>query len=160
VSEERRLTARQFQFASWSVYLLIDIVVLNLFVEFSDSVVIDSFYISILTAVLLRLLLGATLHVEHRVARYFAAKTSPASKAVRWAMTFLILFTSKFVILEVVDLVFRAHVNLGGFVGIVVIALALIAAETAFRALFNRLGNQTADALDGVSQGAEPRAGL
>ena len=33
------ITARQAQFASWTMYVLIDIVVLNLFVEFADTIV-------------------------------------------------------------------------------------------------------------------------
>jgi hypothetical protein len=134
------ITARQGKFISWSMYLLIDIVVLNLFVEFSKSVVIDSFYLSILTAVLLRLLLEVTLRLEHRVSRYFETKTFRASRMVAGVVMWVLLFTSKFVILEAVDLVFGSHVDLGGFVEIVIIAVTLIAAETAFRAMFDLLG--------------------
>ena len=82
MSRGSTLTARQELFASWSMYLLIDIVVLNLFVEFSDRVVIDSFVISILTAALLRLLLGATLRLEHRVSGFFATKTFTGARVV------------------------------------------------------------------------------
>ena len=138
--EGQVFTARQVQFASWSVYLLVDIVVLNLFVEFSHSVVIDSFYISILTAALLRLLLGVTIQLEHRVSRFFAAKTFKGSRLVAALLMFLILFTSKFVILEVIDFVFGDHVELGGFVQIVVLVIALIIVEAAFRSVFNVLG--------------------
>ena len=134
------ITARQGKFVSWSMYLLIDIVVLNLFVEFSESVVIDSFYISILTAVLLRLLLEVTLQFEHRVSRYFETKSFKASRVVAGVIMWLILFMSKFVILEAVDIVFGSHVDLGGFVEIVVIAVSLIAAEAAFRTMFDVLG--------------------
>jgi hypothetical protein len=140
VANGQTITARQGKFISWSMYLLIDIVVLNLFVEFSKSVVIDSFYISILTAVLLRLLLEVTLRLEHRVSRYFETKTFKASRVVAAAVMFLILFTSKFVILEAVNLVFGRHVDLGGLVEIVIIAITLIAAETAFRTMFDVLG--------------------
>jgi hypothetical protein len=140
VQNGRPVSARQLQFASWSMYLLIDIVVLNLFVEFSKAVVIDSFYISILTAVLLRLLLGATLHLERRTAQYFATKTFSGSPTVARICMFLILFTSKFVILEAVNLAFGDHVELGGLLEIVVIVVTLIGAEAAFRTIFNLLG--------------------
>jgi FlaA1/EpsC-like NDP-sugar epimerase len=139
------ITARQAQFASWSMYLLIDIVVLNLFVEFTDSVVIDSFYISMLTAVLLRLLLGATLGLERRVSRYFDTKSFQAAGALKFVCIYLILFASKFVILEVVDVVFGDHVSLGGFFEIVAIAVTLLLAERAFRTVFERLGGDQAD---------------
>ena len=44
--------------------VLVDMIVLNLFVEFVRTVVIDSFYISILTAVLLKLMVDAVKGVE------------------------------------------------------------------------------------------------
>jgi hypothetical protein len=140
VSGGQRITARQVQFVSWSMYLLIDIVVLNLFVEFNSSVVIDSFYISILTAALLRLLLGATLQLEHHVKRSFETRSFTGSRVVATTVMFLILFTSKFVILEAVNLVFGDHVDLGGLLEIMVIVITLIGAEAAFRTFFNLLG--------------------
>ena len=132
------VTARQAQFTSWTMYLLIDIVVLNLFVEFTDTIVIDSFYISVLTAILLRLLLGVTIYLEHRLSAYFATKTYRAAWAVGGICKFLVLFTSKFVILEVINFVFGDHVTLGGFVEIVAVVVALIAAEFAYPNSFRR----------------------
>ena len=51
------MTRAQQRFASWTADVLVYIVVLNLFVDFVDTIVIDSFWISILTAVLLKLCL-------------------------------------------------------------------------------------------------------
>ena len=142
VPKEQVITGRQAQFSSWSMYLLIDVVVLNLFVEFNHSVVIDSFYISILTAVLFRLLLGATFWLEHRVSQYFGSRAFKGARAISAILMFLILFTSKFVILEVVDIVFGDHVSLGGFLEIVIIAVTLVVAEASFRVIFDRLGRR------------------
>jgi hypothetical protein len=143
VPQGQVLAARQLQFASWSIYLLVDIVVLNMFVEFSHSVVIDSFYISILTAVALRLLLALTIALEHQISRFFEARTFTGSRLLAAFLIWLILFASKFVILEVIDIIFGDHVELGGFVEIVIIAVTLILAESAFRAIFNRLGRDS-----------------
>jgi hypothetical protein len=52
----------------------------------------------------------------------------------------LILFASKFVILELVNVVFGDHVNLGGFFEIIAIAVALMAAEWALMRVFVLLG--------------------
>ena len=52
-------TPAQARFISWVSEVLVGIVVLNLFVEFVHTAVIDSFYISILTAVLLKLMVDA-----------------------------------------------------------------------------------------------------
>ncbi len=93
------------------------IVVLNLFVEHASAVVIDSFSISILTAILLKLMLDALLGVEHRVSTYFAAKPGRGFRILGPLSVFSILFFSKFLILEVVNFVFGDHVALGHFVG-------------------------------------------
>jgi hypothetical protein len=134
------VTRRQLLFISWLAYLLVDIVVLNLLIEFVPSVVIESFYISILTAVLLRGLLEVTLRLERQVAR------GASSGAPRWRrllgslVRFLILFSSKFVILEVVDIVFGDRVDLGGVLEIVAIAAALLVAEMLVQQLLVWLG--------------------
>jgi hypothetical protein len=143
VPQGKVLATRQLQFASWSIYLLVDIVVLNLFVEFNHSVVIDSFYISILTAVALRLLLALTIALEHQISRFFDTRAFKGSRLVAVLLMWLILFLSKFVILEIIDIIFGDHVELGGFVEIVIIAVTLVLAESAFRAVFNRLGRDS-----------------
>ena len=61
------ITENQQRYMSWTSDVLVYIVVLNLFVEFVDAIVIDSFWISILTAVLLKALLDVVIRLEHRV---------------------------------------------------------------------------------------------
>jgi hypothetical protein len=136
-----RITPHQALFSAWAVCLLADVVVLNLLVEFVPSIVIDSFYISILTAVFLRLLLGVTLQLEHRVAGYVRARDSKTLLILGGLVMWLILFSSKFVILELVDIVFGDHVDLGGFFEVVAIALALTAVELAMQRVFAWLGH-------------------
>jgi hypothetical protein len=54
-----------------------------------------------------------------------------------------ILFVSKFVILEVVAFVFAGRAALGHFLEIVLITLALMAAEALLRWVYGRLGTAT-----------------
>ena len=68
------MTFRQRIFVRYLMAILIDLMVLNLFVEFWDAVVIDSFSISIYIAFILQLLLRATMMLEHKVANYFKSK--------------------------------------------------------------------------------------
>ncbi len=116
--EPRVISPSQELFLSWVVELLVDIVVLNLFVEFVHTIVIDSFAISILTAVLLKLMVDAVKGLEQRVSAYFAAKPGAISKVLRVVAVWLILFLSKFVILEAVNIVLGDHVELGSFLEI------------------------------------------
>jgi hypothetical protein len=138
------VTPTQERFTSWVTSVLIDIVVLNLFVEYGNAIVIDSFSISILTALLLRVMVEAVRGLERRVSAYFAAKQGAAAKVLRVVVVWLILFLSKFVILEVVDVVFGSHVELGSFIQIVAIIVAMLAANAAMGAVYERLAPRDA----------------
>ena len=134
------VTPAQQRFALWMTDVLVYIVVLNLFVEHASAVVIDSFSISILTAVLLKLMLDALLGVEHRVSSYFAGKQGRVFRVLGPLSVFSILFFSKFLILEVVNFVFGDHVSLGHFVEIAAIIISMIVASKVLRAIYLRLG--------------------
>ena len=134
------MTRNQQRFADWVTDVLVDIVVLNLFVEFVDTVVIDSFWISILTAILMKLMLDTVIGLERRVSRYFAAKEGPINRILRFVSVWAILFLSKFVILEAVNLVFGEHVELGHFVEILLIIVGMLGARAALGAIYRRLG--------------------
>jgi hypothetical protein len=138
----RTVTPAQERFTSWVSDVLIDIVVLNLFVEFAHTVVIDAFAISILTALLLKLMVDAVKGLEQRVSAYFAAKPGTVSKILRVVAVWLILFLSKFVILEVVNFVFGDHVELGSFIEIVAIVIAMLAANAALQTAYQKLGGE------------------
>jgi hypothetical protein len=120
--------------------VLVYIVVLNLFVEYVDTVVIDSFTISILTAVLLKALLVAIVGVEHRVAHFFRQREGTIYGIVGLLAVFAILFGSKLLILEVVNLVFGEHVELGHFVEIVALIIAMMLARAIVQLVYRRLG--------------------
>lgn len=130
-------------FLRYFTAILIDLVVLNLFVEYWDKVVIDSFSISLLAAILLQVLLKLTLVLEHKVAAFFNARSGAMAKFMRYFTAWLILFLSKFVILEAIDLAFGDEVQfLGAFHGIVafiVVVMVMLAAEEAIVRFYRRL---------------------
>ena len=136
-SNKQRLFIRYF------TAILIDLVVLNLFVEYSEHVVIDSFTISLFAAVLLQVLLKVTLAIEHRVAAYFKARQGGFAKFMRYLSAWLLVFGSKFVILEAIAIAFGDKVYFGGPLhGLVVLIVAIIAmlvAEGAILQLYRRL---------------------
>lgn len=124
---------------------LIDLTVLNLCAEFWDHVVVASFSISVLAAILLQVLLKATLALEHKVAAFFTSKSGGIFVFLRYFTAWLILFGSKFVMLWAVDLAFGDALMFTGpmhgvvaFIG--VIALMLVAEELAVR-FYRRLAD-------------------
>jgi hypothetical protein len=142
---ELSITQAQFRFAKALAEILVYIVVLNLFAEFVHAVVIESFSVSLVTAVLLWLMLRAIVRLERRVAVYFREKKGVVPRVLRYLCAWAILFASKFVILEVVVLVTAGRAALGHFFGIVAIVVALMAAEAALAWVYKRLGNRPAD---------------
>ena len=136
---------RQRLFMRYFTATLIDLVVLNQFAEYSDKVAVDSFTTSLLAAILLQVLLKLTLAVEHRVAGYFKARPGGWMTFWRWFFAWLVLFGSKFVILEAIALAFGDKVHFDGvFHGIVtlivVIVVMLIAEELVVR-VYRELGD-------------------
>jgi hypothetical protein len=134
------ITDKQHRYISWTTDVLVYIVVLNLFVEFVDAIVIDSFWISILTAVLLKALLDIVIRLEHRVGAFFDKLGGSFFKFIGIATKFLILFTSKLIILEVVDFVFGDHVELGHFIEVLTLIIAMMAAKAIMVKLYQSLG--------------------
>lgn len=134
------LSRSQRIYVSWLTDILVYTVVLNLYVEYSDAKVIDSFTISILTGVLLKGLFALITAAKHRVWGWAKSKDGGAYKAVGVFGVWLILFLSKFAILEAVDLVFGDSVELGGFLDVMLLAVGLMVASEAIRRVYIRLG--------------------
>lgn len=133
-------TPQQQRFASVVTDVLVYTVVLNLFVEHAESVIIDSFSISILTAAVLKVILDLILRFEHRVSEFFTRFEGAWAKVVQFLAVWAILFGSKFVILEVVDIVFGDHVDLGGFLMVIGIVVAMMVARELVNRVYIALG--------------------
>ena len=131
--------------------VLVYIVVLNLFVEFVPAIVIESFWISILTAILLKLLLDALTGFEHRVAGYFRARDGAIYKALGLVSIFAILFLGKLLILEIVNIVFGDEVDLGHFVEIAALIISMIVVRGGMQWIYERLGDREIKHSEGTS---------
>ena len=140
-SHSQRLFVRYF------TATLVDLVVLNLFVEYSMNVTIDSFTVSLLAAILLQVLLKLTIAVENRVAVPFKAKPGRLNTFVRYFFGWVVLFGSKFVILEALSLVFGDYVRFegrfNGIVTLIVVLVVMLVAEEAIVRLYRKLGDRT-----------------
>ena len=98
------------------VDVFVSVVVLNLFVEYLPRVLSETF------------------------ARFTAA-TTPFGKVVAGFLLWLVLFGSKFVVLEAIDLVFGSSVSLGGFFSVTALILVLMLARAAVRRLLRVSGH-------------------
>jgi hypothetical protein len=107
---------------------LVDLLVLGLFAEYWEHVVVTSFTIMLLAAVLLQILLKLTIALEHHVAAFFNARPGGFNKFMRFFTAWLILFGSKFAILWALALAFGDRLRFGGpFHGVVVLIAVVVA---------------------------------
>ena len=140
-------TDSQRLFVRYFTAVLIDLLVLNLFVEYSNKVSVDSFTTSLLAAVLLQILLKVTIAIEHRVGAYFKAKPGRLMTFLRYFCAWLVLFGSKFVILEALSFAFgdkvRFEGRFHGLLTLIVVVVVMLIAEEAIVRLYRRLGNST-----------------
>ena len=134
------ITRGQLTYVSWYVDVLIYTIVLNLFAQYSEHVYIETFTISILTALLLKLLLVLVEGIEERVQHYFEQKAGTAWKILGLVVIFGILIVGKLFILEVVNFVFGDQVELGHFVQVLVLILAMIVSRELANWVFHWLG--------------------
>ena len=123
-----------------------NLTVLNLVDEYWSLVTVGSFTVSALAAVLLQLLLQATLALEHRVAAFFKSKSGGFAKFMRFFTAWLILFGSKFVMLGVLDFAFGDDLlftgPLHGVVAFIAVIVAMLVAEELVQRIYRRLGTR------------------
>ena len=120
------------------VDVFVYVVVLNLFVEYLPQVLSETFTLSLLTAVLLKAVLEVVVAAKNRVKRRFRAASTPIGKTAAGIMLWLVLFGSKFLVLEAVALVFGDRVSLGGFFSVTALILALLVSRAVVRRLLQQ----------------------
>ncbi|MEQ9300082.1 MAG: hypothetical protein RIF33_16030 [Cyclobacteriaceae bacterium] len=137
------MSNHQFLFIKLILAVLVDLVVLGLFNEYSEYVVIDSFSIALIAAFLLQILLKLTLLFEHKVAAYFNKKEGTLPKVMRFLSAWAILFFSKLIMLEAINRAFGDHVLfLGPFHGVIafiVVVVAILIAEGVITKIYKSL---------------------
>ena len=127
----RRVRIAPVDVVDVSVY----VVVLNLAAQYLPLVITETFTLSLLTALLLKLVLEVVVAIKNRVKARFKAATTPAGKVLAGLLLWALLIGSKFVILELVALVFGDSVSLGSFWSVTGLIIALMLARAGVRRL-------------------------
>ena len=111
------------------------VVVLNLAVEYLPMVITETFTASLLTALLLKVVLEVVVLLKDRVEARFRAAKTPVGKGASATLLWLILISSKFIVLEVVAFLFGDSVSLGGFFSVTGLIVVLMLARAGVRRL-------------------------
>jgi len=135
---------RQRLYARYLMAIFTDLTVLNVFAEHWHRVTLDGFTVSLAVAVLLQLLLQLTLALEHRVAGWFQGRAGAAWTIGRFFSAWLILFSSKFVMLGALGMVFGDAIHFAGPMhgagAFIVVIVAMLAGEELLTRVHRALG--------------------
>lgn len=136
-------TDRQRLFLRYYTGVLIDLVLLGLFAEYWSAVHVSSFTVALLAAIVLQILLKLTIWVEHHVAAYFKSKAGGFMKFMRFFGAWLVLFGSKFLILEAISLMFQDRVQFEGpyhgIIALIVVAVTMVVVEELIVRFYRRM---------------------
>lgn len=134
---------RQRLFLRYFTGVLIDLTLLGLFAEYWSDVQVSSFTVMLLAAILLQFLLKLTIWIEHHVAVYFTRRQGKLMKFMRYFGAWLVLFGSKFVILEALSIVFQGRVRFEGpfhgIVALIVVAITMVVVEELIVRIFRKM---------------------
>jgi len=130
-SVRRWLQARPEDLIDVFVY----VVVLNLAIEYLPSVISESFSMSLLTALLLKIALEVVLLLKGHIVVGLRAANTRRAKAAIGVVLWVVAAGSKFVVLTLVDLVFGDAVSLGGFVSVTLLIAVLLVSRAQVRRL-------------------------
>lgn len=116
------------------VDVFVYVVILGLTVQFLPGVLSESFLLTLLTALLLKIVLEVVLRLKKAVVgRIRSAAGAPWRRVAAVATLVLILPGSKLVVLWLVDLVFGDAVRLGGFFAVTGLIIVLTLARAGVR---------------------------
>jgi hypothetical protein len=117
------------------VDVFVYLVVLGVFIQLFPAVLSETFLLALLTAILLKVVLEIVLRVKKRIVTRIRTGTKSAVRVVNVVALVLVLPGSKFLVLELVAVVFGDAVQLGGFLPVTILIIVLMLARGGMRRL-------------------------
>jgi hypothetical protein len=134
------LSSSQLLFKELFVGTLIYAVVLGFFDDYTSIVEARSFSYVFFAAVVLEALTCAALAVKDAIVGHLRPRGTRRSMVLTAFGVWLVMFSSKFVFIWAIDLVFGDDVTINGFFGVFAIALVVTSAHRLADLVFARLG--------------------
>ncbi len=142
VAESR--SRRQGMFRDMVLGTLLYSVVLGFFNDYTDMLETTSYSCTFLAAFVLQVLTYLTLGLKTRVAGRFKERSGALSKAGMVFSIWLIMFLSKFVFLEVIDIVFGDAVDISGFIALMVMIVVMMISRFGVEFAYQKLADEQA----------------
>ena len=120
------------------VDVFVYLVVLGVFVQLFPDVISETFLLTLLTAVLLKIVLEIVVWTKQRIVGRLRASEALPRRVANSVALLLVMAGSKALVLELTALAFGDAVQLGGFFQVTVLILALMGARGGARYLLRR----------------------
>ena len=130
---ERVVNNSQRLFLVYIICILVDMTILNIYAEFSHSVYVESFSVTIFIAIFLQLFIVLTRHAEHKLSNFFGEKKGYITKLKYFLCLWALLFVSKVLMLHGANLIFGEKINFygmfDGFLAFIILILSFLLGE-------------------------------
>ena len=120
-------------------------VVMGFFNDYTDYLSVQSFSTLFLAALVMQALTYATFSFKGRVSRWYRGRTGTGTLIAHGLSIWAIMFFSKFVFLEVINIVFGSAVEITSFVGLLLIIATMVIAGRLIELIDRRLADETAE---------------
>ena len=131
---------KQLLFKELVVGTLIYAVVLGFFNDYTSIVYAKSFSYIFFASFVLEILTILAFSLKGYIANKLKGKEGTLYKVLLVFNIWLIMFLSKFIFVEVIDLIFGNDININGFFGILIIVLSVTIIHRLAEFIFLRLG--------------------
>jgi hypothetical protein len=139
------INSRQRIFREWTSGTLIYAVVMGFFNDYTDVLRIESFSTVFLAALVMQALTFATFGVKKQVNNWYQGRTGTGTRIAQGFSIWAIMFSSKFVFLWVIDIVFGDAVEINSFVGLMLIIAVMVLVSRLIDAIDRKLGTADSD---------------
>ena len=140
---ERIVNNSQRLFLVYIICILVDMTILNIYAEFTHSVYVESFSITIFIAIFLQLFIVLTRHTEHKISNFFGDKKSLLKKIKYFLSLWALLFFSKVFMLQGANLIFGEKINFygmfDGLLAFIILILSFLLGEYLLTKIYHSL---------------------
>lgn len=133
------ISKNQELFTDFVTGVLIYAVVLGFFNDYTEILKTTSYSTTFFVAVVMQSLTVLTLLLKSKVVAKFKGKQGRSSKALMVFFVWLIMFSSKFVFLGAISLIFQDDVDISGFIGLVAIIAVMMIFQESIRFIQRKL---------------------
>tara|TARA_B100000768_G_scaffold121911_1_gene112871 strand:- start:97 stop:564 length:468 start_codon:yes stop_codon:yes gene_type:complete len=140
---QRIVNNSQRLFLVYIICILVDMTILNIYAEFTHSVYVESFSITIFIAIFLQLFIVLTKHAEQKLSNFFGDKKSFLIKIKYFLSLWALLFFSKVLMLHGANLIFGDKINFygmfDGLLAFIILILSFLLGEKLLTRIYRAL---------------------